>query len=284
MAKQNVAQHAFNRGTVSVLALARTDVDRLRLSAETQTNWMPRTLGPMMMRPGLGYKASTYNDTKARVIPFVFSSTDYAALEFTEGALRVLVGDVPVTRANVTSSVQDFTSAPSWTLASSGGGSSTISSNKLTLNLGTTGGTATATQLGTLGIGNGGILHAMRVVVERGPVRFRIGSTSGGDEYLTTTTLDTGTHSLSFTPTTAFYVQFEGLSALNKIVSSCTIEAAGVMVLTTPYDESDLTSSTLPALGISSARSSGAGHTRGRSSSTRRTMGRSTSTSIRRSA
>src|SRR5574343_1006040 len=97
--KATVSQHAFNRGTVSPQALARTDVDRLRLSAETQTNWMPRTLGPMMLRPGLGYIASTYNDSKARVIPFVFSSTDYAALEFTNGILRVLVNDTPITRA-----------------------------------------------------------------------------------------------------------------------------------------------------------------------------------------
>lgn len=240
MPKQSVSQHAFNRGTVSPLALARTDVDRLRLSAETQTNWMPRTLGPMMLRPGLGYITSTYTDAKARVVPFVFSSTDYAALEFTAGILRVLVDDTPVTRVNVTSSIQDFTSAPSWTLATSGGGSAVISSNKLTLNLVNSGGVATAFQLGTLGIGDAGKEHAVRVVVERGPVRFRVGSTSGGDDYITTTTLDTGTHSLAFTPTTAFYVQFEGISRLNKIVSSCTIEAAGVMTLSTPYTVDDL--------------------------------------------
>lgn len=240
MGKQSVAQHAFNRGTVSPQALARTDVDRLRLSAETQTNWMPRTLGPMMLRPGLGYIASTYNDAKARVIPFVFSSTDYAALEFTDGILRVLVNDTPITRVNVTSSVQDFTSAPSWTLATSGGGSSTIASNKLTLNLVNSGGVATATQLGSLGIGDGGKVHAIRVVVERGPVKFRVGTTSGADDYITTTILETGTHSLAFTPTTAFYVQFEGIERLNKIVLSCAIEAAGVMTLTTPYEEADL--------------------------------------------
>lgn len=240
MPKATVGLHAFNRGSVSPHALARTDVDRLRLSAETQTNWMPRTLGPMMLRPGLGYIASTYNDAKARVVPFVFSSSDYAALEFSDGALRVLVGDTPVTRVNVSSSIQNFTSAPSWTRATSGGGTSVISSDKLTLNLVNSGGVATATQLGTLGIGDAGKEHAVRVVVERGPVRFRVGTTSGGDDYITTTTLDTGTHSLSFTPTAAFYVQFEGLSRLNKIVSSCTIEGAGVMTLTTPYQEEDL--------------------------------------------
>jgi hypothetical protein len=237
MPKQNVAQHAFNRGTVSVLALARTDVDRLRLSAETQTNWMPRTLGPMMLRPGLGYKASTYNDAKARGIPFVFSASDYAALEFSAGAFRVLVDDAPVTRPSVATAMDNFTVSASWTLA--GTGTSSIASDKLTLNLLTVGGTATATQLVTLA--SSGVQHAIRIVVERGPVRFRVGTSSGADDYIATTSLDTGTHSLAFTPTANFYVQFEGLSRVNKIVSSCTLEAAGVMVLATPYDESDLT-------------------------------------------
>ncbi len=242
MAKQNVATQAFNRGVVSKHALGRTDVDRLRMSAEEQTNWMPRTLGPMMLRPGLGYITSTYSDAKARVVPFVFSSSDYAALEFTTGVLRVLVGDTPVTREAVTSSLADFTSAPSWTLATSGGGTSAISSDKLTLNLVNSGGVATATQLASLGIGDGGKVHAIRVVVERGPVKFRVGTTSGGDDYIAATTLDTGTHSLAFTPSAAFYVQFEGVARLNKIVSSCTLEAAGVMTLTTPYMEADLPS------------------------------------------
>jgi hypothetical protein len=186
--KANIGQHAFNRGTVSVLALARTDVDRLRLSAETQTNWMPRTLGPMMLRPGLGYKASTYNDAKARGIPFIFSASDYAALEFSAGALRVLVDDAPVTRPSVATAMDNFTVSASWTLA--GTGTSSIASDKLTLNLLTVGGTATATQLVTLA--SSGVQHAIRIVVERGPVRFRVGTSSGADDYIATTSLDTG--------------------------------------------------------------------------------------------
>jgi hypothetical protein len=124
---------------------------------------MPRTLGPMMLRPGLGYKASTYNDAKARVIPFVFSASDYAALEFTEGALRVLVGDTPVTRASVTTTMNNFTVPASWTLATSGSGISSIASDKLTLNLVTAGGTATATQF--VALGSSGVQHAIRIVV-----------------------------------------------------------------------------------------------------------------------
>jgi hypothetical protein len=36
----------------------------------------------------------------------------------------------------------------------------------------------------------------------------RIGSTSGGEDYLKETTLDTGEHSMSIVPTGNFYIRF----------------------------------------------------------------------------
>jgi hypothetical protein len=38
--------YALNRGVVSRLGLARMDVKKLAMAAQTQTNWMPRVLGP----------------------------------------------------------------------------------------------------------------------------------------------------------------------------------------------------------------------------------------------
>lgn len=55
MPKQNTPLLAFNRGRISPLALARTDLEVARLSAETQTNYIPRSLGSMMHRPGFGF-------------------------------------------------------------------------------------------------------------------------------------------------------------------------------------------------------------------------------------
>jgi hypothetical protein len=52
MGRTNASLLAFNRGEVAKLALARVDLERMRLSAETQVNWMPTVLGPMMLRPG----------------------------------------------------------------------------------------------------------------------------------------------------------------------------------------------------------------------------------------
>ena len=65
MPREITSLQAFNRGKISKLGLARTDLDRTRLSAEEQNNYVPRVLGSMMLRPGLGYIDNTYSDLKA---------------------------------------------------------------------------------------------------------------------------------------------------------------------------------------------------------------------------
>lgn len=240
MPRQNTPLYALNRGEVSHLALARIDVDRLRLSAEEQVNWLPRVVGPMMLRPGTAYVAATRSNLAARLVPFIYSNSDTALIELTNTTMRVLVSDTVITRPSVTTTVANFSSAGSWTLATGGTGTVSLAGSVLTMNLTALGGTATATQTVTLGVGASGIEHALRIVVTTGPVKFRVGSTSGGDEYITSTTLDDGEHSLALTPTGTFYIQFEGATTTNKVVSSITIEAAGVMTLTSPYAAADL--------------------------------------------
>src|SRR5437899_9472625 len=111
MAVQNAALLGFNRGLVSKLALARTDLKRTALSAEVMTNWMPRVLGSMMLRPGLGFLGDTKSDLKARYLEFIFSLTDKALLELTNLAMRVWVSDALITRVAVTSTVTNGTFA-----------------------------------------------------------------------------------------------------------------------------------------------------------------------------
>jgi hypothetical protein len=69
MSKQNVALYGLNHGEISKHALGRVDVDRLRLAAEEQVNWMPMTIGPAMLRPGMGYLGATKSDARARCLP-----------------------------------------------------------------------------------------------------------------------------------------------------------------------------------------------------------------------
>ena len=89
MAKSTVPILAFNRGLISPLALARVDLDRTRLSASLMTNWLPKTQGAMIIRPGTKFRGSSLNDTGAYFIEFVARTDDAALLEITEGKMRI---------------------------------------------------------------------------------------------------------------------------------------------------------------------------------------------------
>jgi hypothetical protein len=109
MGRMNVSVNVFNRGIVSDLALARTDIERIALSAEVQTNWMPRTLGPMRLRNGMRYTGTTNDNLFAKSIPFIFSATDLARIELTNLTMRILIDDTPLTRVAVSSTVTNGT-------------------------------------------------------------------------------------------------------------------------------------------------------------------------------
>ena len=118
---------AFNRGVVSSRGLARIDLERIAMSAEIQTNWMPRVLGSMMLRVGLEFIDRTNSDSAnpARQIPFVFGVDDTAALEFSNVNLRVRIDDVLISRPTVTAAVTNGTfnvDISGWTDDSEAGG------------------------------------------------------------------------------------------------------------------------------------------------------------------
>lgn len=106
MGLQRIPRQAFNRGKISEFGLARTDVKRAELCAEEQTNWMPRVLGSMMLRPGWKYLGSTLSDTQAFLIPFIKSTNDTAFLEFTNGSLRIWESDAVLKRNTVSTTIR----------------------------------------------------------------------------------------------------------------------------------------------------------------------------------
>lgn len=248
MGKQNASLLSFNRGEVSRYAMARVDVERMRLSAEEQVNWAPWVLGPMMLRPGLQQCGGIRSDLTCRLLPFIFGTSDLALLEFTDSEMRIwtVSGDTEtlVTRPTVATVVTngDFSSATGWTLSTSGAGaSSAIAAGKLGISSPVAGGYARAKRTVTVAAPDQNVRHGFRIVVDRGPVRFRAGTADGLDDYIGEATLDTGTHSLSFIPTGGtVYIQFETITAQNKIVDSITIDAAGVLTIPTTFQESDL--------------------------------------------
>lgn len=252
MAVANIPLQAFNRGLISRLALARTDLtQRLPWSATAQTNWMPRALGSMMLRPGLEYTGTSRSNLKSKTFPFVFSSTDTAELEMTNLMMRVRVGDTLVSRPAVTTAITNgsfATDVTGWTDDDQAGATSEWDA-------GTTYGLPTGGYLSLRGTGfnaakryqqvtvagaNIGVQHALRIVVARSPVTLRVGITNGDDSYIGETTLLEGTHSLTLTPTGNFFIQFSSTRRYRTFVNSVEVEAAGVLEVPTPWVEADL--------------------------------------------
>lgn len=229
----------FNRGRISRKALARTDVSRIALSAETQTNWMPQTLGPMSLRPGFGYLGTITGN--GADIPFIYSRDDTAILELSASALRIWdQGTTLVTRASVTSSVTNgtfTTDLTGWTDDDDAGSTSTwntgLGAGVLRLE-GTKYGSARRYQEITVG-GNAGTEHALRIEIARGPVLLRVGTTAGDDDVFRQAVLRTGTHSIAFTPAGNFFIEFSSSLEYPVWVDSVSIEPSGTLSLPTPW-------------------------------------------------
>lgn len=236
---------AFNRGVISKIGLARIDIDRMAMSCEQMTNWIPRVLGSMMLRPGLQFIGRPLSDFQCRNVPFVFSEDDTVLLEVGSGQVRFRIDDVLLERDNtITTLVTNGNFASSltgWTDVSDTGGSATWSSGHALLKGdGTDYGRLQQTV--TVAIGDQGIEHALNVQISEGYIWFKVGSTAGDDDYIAERTLGKGQHSLAFTPTTGtFTIQIAHEREFNAWVNSCQIEGAGIpQQLPIPWSAGDL--------------------------------------------
>lgn len=132
------------------------------------------------------------------------------------------------------------TSSADWpTTGTTSGCSATVLGGLMTLTASARGGLAQVKQ--TLSIATQGVEHAIRFTVTKGPVTVRIGSADGIDDYLAQTELDTGVHSLAFTPELAnAYLQIESNDARPKTLTGVQIEAVGTLTLPTPWPQARL--------------------------------------------
>lgn len=245
MAVENVPLIAFNRGLVSKLGLARVDIKRTALSAEIYRNFMPRVLGSMMLRGGANFRGDTRDDLKAFFIEFIFSLQDTALIELTDQIMRIWINDVVLTRVAVGSVVTNGTftvDIAGWTDNDEAGTTSVWSAafgGSMSL-IGTGTNAAIRDQQVVVALADQGVEHALRIVVERGPVTLLVGNALGDDSYINQTSLDTGTHSLAFTPTGNFWIRFFTRRIPAAFIGSCQIEAAGEVEIPTPYLEADI--------------------------------------------
>ncbi len=239
MPSQTVDLFALNRGEVSELSLARVDNQAMRLSAEIQENFLPRVLGPMMLRPGTAFVGEILGDQKCRLIPFVFSGTDTAIIELTPFVARFWVNDVLITRATVATTLNNFITGE-WTV-SAATNSTVVVSGLLQISAVSEGGTSTATHTMTIAGPDQVTEHALRIIVAYGPVDFRIGTTSGGQELLASKSLKAGTYGIAFTPNAAtVYLQFAVTNTVPlRQVSFIGLEPPGAFTLPTTFAAAD---------------------------------------------
>ena len=244
MGKQNAALFAFNRGLISRLGLARVDLKRTALSAEVMTNWMPRVLGSMQLRPGMAYLGGTDGLNDAVFVPFIYRVDDTSLIEISNETVRFWTDDAIVARGPVSTTVTNGTfdtDVASWADADESGATSVWVTGGYMGLTGTGYNAAIRTQTLSVGVGDQGAEHALRVVINRGPVTLRVGSTSGGDELIQEATLHTGVHSIVFVPPGAnVYVSLSSRGKYQVLVDSIAIEGAAVLELPGPWVTADL--------------------------------------------
>lgn len=243
MPKINSPLQKFNRGMISPLALARVDLENYPFFGEVQTNWMPRILGSMMLRPGMKYIDSTKSNLAAIHLPFVFSNSDTAIIELTDNVLRVRVSEAIITRVSVSSAVTNGnfgSNITNWTDADDAGAASTWATGGYASLVGTGSAYARLRQQVTVAGADQNDEHALRIVVARGEVTLKIGSSAGGEQYIAATVLTEGTHSIAFTPTGDFHIEVSSNTVYATLLDSINVEASGAMEITTVWNDTDL--------------------------------------------
>lgn len=247
MTEENREVLAFNRGVISSKGLARIDLDRMAMSGEQQSNWMPRVLGSMMLRPGMEFIDNSANNVKARQIPFTFGADDTAQIELTNNLLRVRIDDALISRPSVSTSVSDgnFDSLTNWQDEDEGGAVSTNKNDAthgwvLSL-IGTGEQAARRTQNLGITVPDQNVEHALNIVVARGTVTLRVGSSEFDDDFLSSQELGQGEHSVAFTPTsTPAWIELSSFTEHEVLVKSIAIATNDAMSLATPWAEADL--------------------------------------------
>lgn len=245
MTRQRKELLAFNRGVISSRGLARIDIERMAMSADIQTNWMPRVLGSMMLRPGLEYINNTNGNNPTRMLPFTFEVDDQAHIEISDDRLRVLVDDALISRPTVSATITNpnFASdVTGWTDNDDVGGTSSW------VNDATYGGvlslvgddTNAAIRTQSVTVTETGVEHALDIDVVRGTVTLRVGSTDGDDDYIAEAQLGRGLHKLAFTPTGTFWIQLSSTTEHEVWVTSVDMSPSGVMFFVSPWEAADL--------------------------------------------
>ena len=234
--RRHELSYALNAGGVDPEAIARVDLEKMRIAGEHPVaNLLPRVLGPLTIRPGTEMLTQTAGNASTRMVTFSRAIGTSYMLLLSEYEMRVMlngaVQQVPaVSTAIASGSWSDVSTSPA---TATGGASLTFAA--------TSSASAKLRQTVTVALADRTLDNVLRVVVGRGPVVLRIGTTAGGEDLLADATLDTGTHKISVVPNAAtIYVELRSDDPVERTVSSINFEAvylggAGDLVIPTPW-------------------------------------------------
>lgn len=242
MVRRHELIYGLNAGGVDPDAVARIDLEKLRLAGEHPvSNLLPRVLGPCTLRPGWQNLARITGDPQTRLIRFTRTVTDNYLLLVSPSEMRFMYNGAILQVPTVSTTIN----TGSWSNASTSPASAATSGGGTILTLTAAAGqTARLRQTLTISGGDQATVHILRVVVSRGPVTFRIGTSSGGSELLPSgleVALDEGTHKLAFTPGVAtVYVEAAATAQVTRQITQIQFESTilggtGDLVLPTPW-------------------------------------------------
>lgn len=241
MPRVNAPLYSLNGGEVGDEGLARLDLERLQFAGSLYLNMLPRVIGSMIVRPGLEHIADL-DLGNVQFLEYAYSGGVTLLPVLSSGEMRVIKDRALVSRVAVSTVVQNgnFGSFTGWTDASSGSASASVSGGDLRL-VGTTQNRALARQTITVIAGDQEKEHALRIDIERGPVNVRVGTSVGLGDLIEAMRLDDGVHSIAFVPFAGtIYLEIENENARLALVESCNFEAAGDLVIPTPWQAEDL--------------------------------------------
>lgn len=228
--------YALNAGGVDPEAVARVDLEKMRLAGEHPvTNLLPRVLGPATLFPGSETLTRITGDAETRMVRFNRAIGTGYMLLFSPSEMRVLAGgviqQVPAVAASIaTGSWSDVSTAPA---TATGGAAITLSGTRTS--------SAKLRQAVSVAGGDTAKTHILRVVVSQGPVIIRVGTTAGGAEVMDDAELGTGTHKVGFVPgATTVYIEVRSDSDAARSVSQIQFESSliggtGDLVIPTPW-------------------------------------------------
>lgn len=234
---------SLNAGEISRLALARVDLQKLRVACEIQANFLPRVLGPCELRPGTKQLGRTKDDSAAKLIEFYFDEVTKALLVLTPGIMRICIDGAFLNRVAVTAVVANgnfTTDLSGWTDSDEAGATSYWLPEQAMGFIGN--GVNYARRDQVVNVIEPEVEHALRIHVSHGNILLQVGAAGSGpgDTTYLDATLGEGWHSLAFTPSSDFIIRVGANRLYTSVLKSIVLESLSVVEVPTPWLAGDL--------------------------------------------